>query len=120
MARVPILKTLDSTRLASGHGGWIYCESCGENIGYLCYVTYDDFRFRYTCQCGACGSMHLAFADSSGVPDSGDALVTVRNRFCCPNDQSPLFTVLHKKLASYTCEVVCAACKRKYIEQKTP
>lgn len=38
-------KLLENTKLASGYGGWIYCAHCNQNIGYLCYVTYDNFNF---------------------------------------------------------------------------
>lgn len=43
MSRNTKIKELSHTRLANQYGGWIYCESCGENIGYLCYTTYDNF-----------------------------------------------------------------------------
>ena len=52
MARIPKVKELINTRLASTYGGWIYCDYCGQNIGYLCYVTYDHFTFDYQCHCG--------------------------------------------------------------------
>ena len=50
MSRNTKIKELSHTRLANQYGGWIYCESCGENIGYLCYTTYDNFIFNYQCQ----------------------------------------------------------------------
>ena len=37
MARVLKNKELINTRLATNYGGWIYCNNCNENIGYLCY-----------------------------------------------------------------------------------
>lgn len=116
MARTPIVKELVRTRLASGHGGWIYCGSCGENIGYLCYVTYNRFRFSYQCKCGGCGSMHLAFEDSDPVKEGGNTLITIKNRLCCPHDNSPLFTILYKKLESCRYEVVCEKCGTIYTE----
>lgn len=65
MSRSPKVKELVSTRLASRYGGWVYCDSCGENIGYLCHVTYESFRFSYRCKCGVHGSIYLAFEDDS-------------------------------------------------------
>lgn len=100
MSRIPKVKELVGTRLASGHGGWVYCDSCGENIGYLCYVTYDSFRFSYQCKCGAHGSIHLAFEDDCPTDNAADRLITIKNRLCCPRDNSPLFTILLKKLES--------------------
>ena len=41
-------KNLTNTRLANNYGGWIYCDACGENIGNLCYQTYDKINFKYT------------------------------------------------------------------------
>lgn len=116
MSRTPIMKELQNTRLASGHGGWVYCGGCGETIGYLCYVTYDDVQFTYQCNCGNCGSMHLAFVpQGTGTgPAQQNALITIKNRLCCPVENAPLFTMLAKKLTSYTYDVVCAACKTHY------
>lgn len=119
MARTPVMKELVRTRLASGHGGWVYCDSCGENIGYLCYVTYNSFKLSYQCKCGGCGSMHLVFEENSPVMEGEPALVTIKNRLCCPHDNSPLFTILYKKLERYRYEVVCAKCGRTYTEGKT-
>lgn len=44
MARVVKGKELINTRLAANYGGWIYCDGCQENIGYLCYSTYDSIK----------------------------------------------------------------------------
>lgn len=118
MSRTPIIKELESTRLASGYGGWIYCDSCGINIGYLCYVTYDDFCFEYKCKCGMCGSMHIAFEGDSATSVGDNKLIIIKNRLCCPTDHSPLITVLEKNLESFEYEVVCKACNTKYMEGK--
>lgn len=119
MARTPIIKELVNTRLASGYGGWIHCDSCGKNIGYLCYVTYDSFRFEYKCQCGSSGYMHIAFEDVSSASIGDEKLITIKNRLCCPSDQSPLFTILEKSLSNYKYEVVCKACNTKFLEEKS-
>ena len=37
MARIVKTKELKNTRLATNYGGWTYCDTCGANIGYLCY-----------------------------------------------------------------------------------
>ncbi len=114
MARVPIVKELIGTRLASTYGGWMYCDNCGKNLGYLCYVTYDSFQFEYQCKCGSHGSMHIAFTDASTAVIAECNLIINRNRLCCPSDMSPLFTILEKNLDSYHYEVICNKCNVKY------
>lgn len=116
MARSIKVKELVNTRLASGYGGWIYCDSCGENIGYLCYVTYNRFQFSYQCNCGGCGSMHLVFEEGISMGEGSEGLVTIKNRLCCPRDNGPLFTILYKKLDSYRYQVTCAACGTQYTQ----
>lgn len=119
MARTPIVKKLQNTNLANEYGGWMYCASCGQTIGYLCYVTYDAVMFRYQCACGSEGTLHIDFeAGTYGTP-CGDSMVPIKNRLCCPADKSPLITILGKKLASYHCEIGCTACKQKYVKEQS-
>jgi hypothetical protein len=86
MSRTPIIKELINTRLASGYGGWIYCEHCSKNIGYLCYVTYDSFRLEYHCKCGGQGSMYIAFRDVRSANNADKELAMIKNRLCCSAD----------------------------------
>jgi hypothetical protein len=115
MSRIPVIKELINTRLASGYGGWVYCEGCSKTIGYLCYVTYDSYLFEYQCKCGNCGSMYISFNKEKEFETSEQRLISVKNRLCCPNEKSPLFTVLSKNLEDYKYEVICSACKTKYV-----
>lgn len=119
MARKARIKELNATRLASTYGGWIYCDHCGENIGYLCYVTYDNLKLEYVCKCGNHGSMQLAFDEVKEAECSETKLVPIKNRLCCPTDKSPLLTILEKKLASYKYEIDCVSCQTKFKEEKT-
>lgn len=119
MARIPIIKDLKSTRVASTYGGWLYCDHCGENIGYLCYVTYDNFKFTYQCKCGETGCMHISFGDVSVLNHSENTLAPIKNRLCCPNDESPLLTILENKLMHYQYEIDCVKCNSKYLGAKT-
>ncbi|WP_303869660.1 hypothetical protein [Acetobacterium wieringae] len=115
MARIPAYKELINTRLANAYGGWIYCEGCNKTIGYLCYVTYDLFRLNYQCKCGNCGSVHITFEPKSIKPtNSKQSLIQIKNRLCCPEDKSPLTTLLEKNLDSYKYEINCSACNTKY------
>jgi len=66
------------------------------------YVTYDNFRFNYQCKCGAGGSIHIAFGDKDNAGYSKNKLTNIKNRLCCPNDASPLLTILEKKLNNIT------------------
>ena len=59
MARVLKNKELANTRLATSYGGWMYCDKCNENIGYLCYSTYDRLELEYKCNCGSKGSYKM-------------------------------------------------------------
>ncbi len=117
MSRTPEIKELTNTRLASGYGGWIYCEGCNKTIGYLCYITYKSFKLDYQCNCGQCGSVYISFADDNPPGESQDHLIKIKNRLCCPADQSPLLTVVEKSLKDYKCEVVCMACNSKFKEE---
>lgn len=82
MARVVKTKELVRTRLATNYGGWMYCDKCNENIGYLCYATYDSLELKYKCNCGGQGSVVVAFEDSKLGQECSDELVTIKNRFC--------------------------------------
>lgn len=114
MARVLKNKELVNTRLATNYGGWMYCDSCNENIGYLCYSTYDKLELDYTCNCGSKGKAYLEFEDSKAGKDCTDELITIKNRLCCPYDNEPLITILNKKLSDYEMKITCKACENIY------
>lgn len=118
MARVLKNKQLEHTRLATNYGGWMYCDWCNENIGYLCYSTYDHLELKYKCNCGNIGSASLEFEDSKIGKQSNDELIIVKNRLCCPKDSEPLITLLDKKLASYELKITCKSCANIYKKVK--
>ena len=78
MARVLKNKELVNTRLATNYGGWMYCDKCNENIGYLCYSTYDKLKLDYKCHCGSSGSVFLDFEDSKVGQDCDDDISIIR------------------------------------------
>lgn len=119
MVRKPTVKELVHTRLASSYGGWMYCDHCGENIGYLCHVTYDNLKFEYVCHCGGKGSVCIAFHDVDVPCLAAGRLLERKNRLCCPKDESPLLTILEKKLTSYHCEIDCVSCQTRYRKENT-
>ena len=114
MARVLKNKELANTRLATSYGGWMYCDKCNENIGYLCYSTYDRLELEYKCNCGSKGSVILDFEDSKEGKECNDELVIIKNRFCCSKDNEPLITILDKKVASYKMKITCKSCNQIY------
>lgn len=118
MARVPKEKEVKATRLANTYGGWMYCEGCQKTIGYLCYVTYQQFDFIYECQCGNEGSVHISFETEYKGEESKHKLVPIKNRLTCPQDQSPLVSISDKKLKHYAYHAVCAQCHQVYKGEK--
>lgn len=117
MTRMPISKKLVNTHLANEYGGWIYCENCHKTIGYLCYVTYDRFELAYQCKCGGSGRIQIAFTEEIPDVNRESALVSIKNRLCCPTDESPLFSLNKKRLHSYKYAVLCKACKTVFKEE---
>lgn len=107
-------KDLVNTRLATNYGGWMYCTNCNKNIGYLCYATYDRVNLSYTCNCGSTGSAFIDFEDSQTGVKSNEDLIVKKNRFCCPEDESPLITMLSKNVKEFEFEITCKACEKIY------
>ena len=118
MARKPTVKELRNSRLLKEYASWIYCEGCGKTVAYLCYVTYDAFSFEYTCNCGSCGSVRIEFEHDKSA-SSHSALTEIKNRLCCPQDASPLVTVVEKNVAAYELRVVCNGCNTEYHAERS-
>ena len=118
MSRVVKNKELVNTRLATNYGGWMYCDKCNENIGYLCYSTYDRLELKYKCNCGSQGSALLDFEDSKIGKNCNEELDIIKNRFCCPKDKEPLITILDKKVSSYNLKITCKSCENIYKKVK--
>lgn len=114
MSRTLKTKTLINTKLATNYGGWMYCEACNENIGYLCYSTYDRLELKYKCNCGSKGEAFLDFEDSQTGHDCSDEMITIKNRLCCPKDNEPLLTILDKKVANFELKISCKFCTNIY------
>lgn len=117
MSRTIKTKELENTSLASNYGGWIYCLGCSQTIGFLCYATYDAFSLRYTCKCGSSGSIRLSLADGTDGQASPEQLLPIKNRLCCPGDESPLVTIRDVNLQSYHCEISCHRCEKRYVKE---
>lgn len=118
MPRILKNKELLNIRLATNYGGWMYCDKCQENIGYLCYSTYDKLDFNFKCNCGCEGKAMIKFEDSNLGKVCNNELVIIKNRLCCPKDNEPLITILDKKLINYNIKVTCKSCGNIYIKNK--
>ena len=113
MARKPKEKRLKNSRLLKEYASWIYCDACNKTVAYLCYVTYDLFDFEYTCNCGSHGKVFIEFEHD--VPtNSKQPLCLAKNRLCCPEDDSPLLTIVEKNIQEAQYRIVCNTCHTEY------
>ena len=118
MARKPKIKQLSDARLLKEYASWIYCTGCETTVAYLCYVTYDLFELNFTCNCGNCGRVFIEFEHET--PGQSDQhLSVVKNRLCCPKDNSPLLTIVKKSLKDYSFRVICNNCNTEFLQTKT-
>jgi len=116
MARTPKIKELENSRLLKEYASWIYCTNCNRTVAYLCYVTYDLFNFDYVCECGCHGSVNIEFEHSK--PNiSKENLKQIKNRMCCPKDDSPLVTLVDKNINSYKLKIICNNCNTEFMSQ---
>jgi len=113
MARQTVQKALKNTKLLKDYASWIYCANCNKTVAYLCYITYDLFKFEYICDCGNKGKVYIEF-EHNKPKMSDEQLKITKNRLCCPEDNSPLLTVVDKNLKSYNFNIVCNKCNTNY------
>ncbi len=106
-------KKITNGRMLKNYGSWMYCGSCDNTVGYLCYTTYDYFKFNFSCNCGKSGEFELGEKDGK-EKQSNKPLIKIKNRLCCPNDLSPLFSTVDGHLSDYNFEIVCKSCKSTY------
>jgi len=92
----------------------MYCTKCNENIGYLCYSTYDKLKLKYQCKCGSNGNVLIDFIDSKTGTQKSDDLILIKNRYCCPKDNEPLITILENKMSNYELSITCKSCNKSY------
>jgi hypothetical protein len=109
-----LVKEIHNGRILKNNGSWMYCDRCGKTVGYLCYTTYQDFQFDFVCKCGTHGSFRLKYPSDKGVTESDKKLITVKNRLCCPIDNSPLFTIVDKNVDVANYSVICKKCMNRY------
>jgi hypothetical protein len=113
-----IKSSFNNTRMLKKTGSWIYCNSCGKTVAYLCYSTYQKFAFQFCCQCGAAGGITVEKPDA--VPDTKavKSLYKNKSRLCCPDDDAPLFSIVEKHIKSVSYQVTCNNCLHSYEIEK--
>ena len=109
-----LIKEIKNGRILKNNGSWMYCNQCNKTVGYLCYTTYRDLQFQFKCKCGSNGSFHLSYSSDRKANKADVELKTIKNRLCCTNDESPLFTIVEKNMVSAQYCVVCKKCNTKY------
>lgn len=119
MSRIPINKELQNARLLKDYASWIYCTNCNKTVAYLCYVTYNNFDFSFTCNCGSKGSVKIDFNTDTKEKDSQEFILS-KNRLCCPNDHSPLLTIIDKNIEEWSGTISCVECNKKFQLQNKP
>ncbi|KJS78371.1 MAG: hypothetical protein JL56_01510 [Desulfotomaculum sp. BICA1-6] len=107
-------KNIKNGRLLKSFGSWMYCNACNKTVGYLCYTTYSYFRFDFICECGNQGYFELGEKGDIKSKENNDNLIIAKNRLCCPQDKSPLFSIVKKRLINYKYHVICKKCNGKY------
>ncbi|MFH2060745.1 MAG: hypothetical protein ABIJ59_17855 [Pseudomonadota bacterium] len=103
-------KHIENGRMLKKTGSWLYCNQCNKTVGYLCYSTYQNFDFSFHCNCGNNGLFSLSFETEQNIQESKDELLLKKNRFCCPNDEAPLFSIVDKHIEAYSYSVTCNKC----------
>lgn len=109
-----LIKEIESGRILKNNGSWMYCDKCNKTVGYLCYTTYESFRFEFVCKCGGKGFFHLSYKNNFVAKRATEKLKTDKNRLCCPNDDSPLFTIVEKNIDKVNYSVTCKNCLTEY------
>jgi len=102
-------KKIVNGRMLKNYGSWMYCDKCNNTIGYLCYTTYQYFKFKFECNCGNVGLFELG-RNEGQAKEVEENLIKRKNRLCCPIDDSPLFSVVEKNLKEFSYEIVCNTC----------
>jgi len=109
-----LIKKIQNGRILKNNGSWMYCDKCNKTVGYLCYSTYQDFQFDFVCKCGNRGSFMLNYLTDYELTKSNVELKLIKNRLCCPNDDSPLFTIVDKNIENVKYSLTCKQCSTTY------
>ncbi len=100
-------KEIKNGRLLKNPGSWMYCDKCNKTVGYICYTTFQNFKFDFECKCGNKGLFRLSYETDKAINKSDKELKLIKNRLCCPNDNSPLFTIVEKNIKHVKYSITC-------------
>jgi hypothetical protein len=109
-----LISEIKNGRILKKNGSWMYCDKCNKTVGYLCYSTYQDFRFDFVCKCGNKGSFRFLYKTEEKSVQSNEKLKLNKNRLCCPNDNSPLVTIVDKNIDKVKLSITCKKCLTHY------
>ncbi len=109
-----LIKEIKNGRILKNNGSWMYCNKCNKTVGYLCYSTYQDFQFDFECKCGNKVSFRLFHKTENKSTKSKNNLKLIKNRLCCPVDDSPLFTIVDKNIDKVQYSITCKNCLTHY------
>lgn len=112
-----LIKEIKNGRILKNNGSWMYCDKCNKTVGYLCYTTYESFQFEFDCKCGNKGAFRLSYKNDLVTKKTTENLKTNKNRLCCPNDDSPLFTIVEKNIEKVNYSVTCKKCLTEYTNE---
>ncbi len=110
-------KDIENGRILKNNGSWMYCGECNKTVGYLVYTTYQNFKYNFTCKCGNKGFFNLKYETDLPIESSSAKLKVIKNRLCCPNDDSPLFSIVQSNIQRVEYSVVCKKCSTHYSAQ---
>jgi hypothetical protein len=111
-----IERKTSNSRLLKNYGSWLYCTGCQKTVAYICYSTYQKIELSFQCACGSNGILELkeAGVEPQESIESHQKLILQNNRYCCPADASPLFSVVAKQVVTVAYDVSCLKCQRQY------
>ncbi len=70
----------------------------------------EDFEFHFECNCGNKGSFRLSYETDNIITNADKELKLIKNRLCCPNDNSPLFSIVEKNIKRVEYSITCKEC----------
>lgn len=112
-----LIKEIKNGRLLKNTGSWMYCDKCNKTVGYICYTTFQYFKFEFECNCGNKGFFKLSYKTDREIQESDEELKLIKNRFCCPNDNSPLFTIVNKNIKQVKYSITCKECLTQFTKK---
>ena len=110
-----IERNLSNCRLLKNYGSWLYCSACNKTVAYLCYTGYKWIEIKFECSCGSQGKIQLFESGFEPIPSQSTAKLNfVKNRYCCPKDNTAFFSIVNERVKNLIYEVQCLECSTSY------